>query len=96
VVSLLLRAERRPWFGAFERSLPAGGDGTLTGRLADVAVRAKTGTLFVRPTSTLSGYVRSADGVTVAFSILTHDVPEPTAEGIEDAIVRTLAGAAMG
>jgi D-alanyl-D-alanine carboxypeptidase/D-alanyl-D-alanine-endopeptidase (penicillin-binding protein 4) len=96
VVWLLLQAERRPWFGALERSLPAGGDGTLTGRLGDVAVRAKTGTLFVRPTSTLSGFVTSADGVTIAFSILTHDVPQPTAESLEDAVVRALAGASMG
>ena len=59
------------------------------------AVRAKTGTLFVRPTSTLSGYVRSADGSLVAFSVLTHGLPQATAEGIEDAVVRTLAGATI-
>jgi D-alanyl-D-alanine carboxypeptidase/D-alanyl-D-alanine-endopeptidase (penicillin-binding protein 4) len=80
----------------FWRSLPAGGDGTLSGRLIDVPVRAKTGTLFVRPTSTLSGYVTTADGRTVAFSVLTHDLPEATAEGIEDAVVRALAAARIG
>ena len=96
VTWLLLRAERAPWFPVFERSLPAGGEGTLSGRLTDVDVRAKTGTLFVRPTSTLSGYVRSADGSRVAFSVLTHGLPQATAEGIEDAVVRTLAAARIG
>jgi D-alanyl-D-alanine carboxypeptidase len=91
VVSLLLQAQRQRWFPVFERSLPEGGEGTLGGRLVDVPVRAKTGTLFVRPTSALSGYVRSADGALFAFSVLTHDLPQSTAEGIEDAVVRTLA-----
>jgi D-alanyl-D-alanine carboxypeptidase len=58
-------------------------------------VRAKTGTLFVRPTSTLSGYVTTCNGRTVAFSVLTHDLPESTAVGIEDAVVRALAGATI-
>ena len=93
VVSLLLQAQRQRWFPVFERSLPDGGDGTLGGRLVDVPVRAKTGTLFVRPTSTLSGYVRSADGTLLAFSVLTHDLPQSTAESVQDAVVRALAGA---
>jgi D-alanyl-D-alanine carboxypeptidase/D-alanyl-D-alanine-endopeptidase (penicillin-binding protein 4) len=93
VVSLLLRARREPWFGAFFRSLAPGGDGTLDGRLAGVPVRAKTGTLFVRPTSTLSGYVTDASGATVAFSVLTRGLPSSVAEPIEDAVVRTLAAA---
>jgi hypothetical protein len=32
----------------------------------------------------------------VAFSVLTHDLPETTAEAIEDAVVRALAGASIG
>jgi D-alanyl-D-alanine carboxypeptidase/D-alanyl-D-alanine-endopeptidase (penicillin-binding protein 4) len=95
LVTLLLAAQRRPWFPVFLRSLPAGGDGTLAGRLTDVPVHAKTGTLFVRPTSTLSGYVTTRNGHLVAFSVLTHDLPEATAEGIEDAVVRALAGATI-
>jgi serine-type D-Ala-D-Ala carboxypeptidase/endopeptidase (penicillin-binding protein 4) len=95
VVWLLLRGQEAPWFPVFERSLPAGGEGTLAARLTDVPVRAKTGTLFVRPTSTLSGYVNSANGSRVAFSVLTRDLPQATAEGIEDAVVRTLAGATV-
>ena len=93
VVSLLLQARRAPWFGAFYRSLAAGGEGTLDSRLVGVPVRAKTGTLFVRPTSTLSGYVRSADGRTVAFSVLTRGLTAAAAEPIEDAVVRALAAA---
>lgn len=96
LVTLLLGAQRRPWFPVFLRSLPAGGDGTLSGRLVGLPVRAKTGTLFVRPTSTLSGYVTTANGRTVAFSVLTHDLPEGTAEAIEDAVVHALAGASVG
>ncbi|MEP6758592.1 MAG: D-alanyl-D-alanine carboxypeptidase [Actinomycetota bacterium] len=96
VVTLLLAAQRRPWFPVFDRSLPAGGEGTLAGRLVGVPVRAKTGTLFVRPTSTLSGYVTTRDGQTVTFSVLTHDLPEATALAIEDAVVRAIAGATIG
>ena len=95
LVTLLLTAERRPWFPVFFRSLPAGGEGTLSGRLAGVPVRAKTGTLFVRPTSTLSGYVTTRDGRRVAFSVLTHDLPEATAVAIEDAVVRAIADATI-
>ena len=95
LVTLLLAAQRRPWFPVFLRSLPTGDDGTLSGRLSGVPVRAKTGTLFVRPTSTLSGYVTTRNGRTVAFSVLTHDLPEATAEAIEDAVVRALAGATI-
>ena len=95
LVTLLLAAQRRPWFPVFLRSLPTGGDGTLAGRLTGLPVHAKTGTLFVRPTSTLSGYVATRNGRTVAFSVLTHDLPESTALGIEDAVVRALAGATI-
>jgi serine-type D-Ala-D-Ala carboxypeptidase/endopeptidase (penicillin-binding protein 4) len=93
LVALLLAAHRRAWFAAFERSLPTGGDGTLSNRLIGVPVHAKTGTLFIRPASALSGYVTSRNGVTVAFSVLTHDLPESTAVRIEDTVVRTLAAA---
>jgi D-alanyl-D-alanine carboxypeptidase len=58
-------------------------------------VRAKTGTLFIRPASTLSGYVTTRAGTQVAFSVLTHDLPEGTAVSIEDTIVRILAAATV-
>lgn len=91
LVSLLLQAARAPWGRVLERSLPAGGEGTLAGRLVGVGVRAKTGTLFVTPVSALSGYVRSVDGVRVAFSVLSRGMDEPAAVALEDAIVRLLA-----
>jgi D-alanyl-D-alanine carboxypeptidase/D-alanyl-D-alanine-endopeptidase (penicillin-binding protein 4) len=96
VVTLLLEAPGRPWFPAFFASLPAPGEGTLSGRLVDVAVRAKTGTLFARPTSALSGYVRTADGALAAFSVLTEGLGSRSGEAIEDAVVRILAGADVG
>jgi D-alanyl-D-alanine carboxypeptidase/D-alanyl-D-alanine-endopeptidase (penicillin-binding protein 4) len=92
VVTLLLNAEREPWFATFRASLPAPGEGTLAGRLANLPVRAKTGTLFVRPTSCLSGYVRARDGTLLAFSVLTRGLDATTAEPIEDAIARIAAG----
>ena len=95
MVTMLLDARRAPWFQALYRSLPAGGEGTLSSRLAGVPVRAKTGTLFIRPASTLSGYVRTQAGTLVAFSILTHDLPESTAVAIEDGVVRTLAASSI-
>ncbi len=96
VVTLLLAARRRPWFGAFLASLPEPGEGTLAGRLAGVSVRAKTGTLFVRPTSALSGYVQTIGGTLAAFSILTEGLSSRDGEALEDAVVRILAGARIG
>ena len=95
MVTLLLGAQRAPWFHTLYRSLPAGGEGTLSARLDGVPVRAKTGTLFIRPASTLSGYVRTQAGTLVAFSVLTHDLPGSTALAIEDGIVRTLAASSI-
>jgi D-alanyl-D-alanine carboxypeptidase/D-alanyl-D-alanine-endopeptidase (penicillin-binding protein 4) len=95
MVTMLLNARRARWFQALYRSLPAGGEGTLSTRLAGVPVRAKTGTLFIRPASTLSGYVRTQAGTLVAFSVLTHDLPESTAVAIEDGVVRTLAASSI-
>jgi D-alanyl-D-alanine carboxypeptidase/D-alanyl-D-alanine-endopeptidase (penicillin-binding protein 4) len=93
VVTLLLGARHEPWFRPFLASLPRPGEGTLERRLAGVSVRAKTGSLFVTPASTLSGYVRDAAERAVAFSILTRGMGPGTAIAIEDAIVRLLAGA---
>ena len=91
LVTLLLDAEHEPWGPALWASLPAPGQGTLTGRLAGVPVRAKTGTLFVTPASALSGYVRSADGRRLAFSVISRGLDKATAIAIEDAVVRILA-----
>ena len=93
MVTVLLDARRAPWGAVFVRSLPTPGQGTLAGRLVGLPVRAKTGTLFVRLASALSGYVRTASGATVAFSILTAGYGAGEAVPIEDAIVRILARA---
>jgi serine-type D-Ala-D-Ala carboxypeptidase/endopeptidase (penicillin-binding protein 4) len=93
VLTLLLAARHRSWFPVLLASLPAPGEGTLSGRLAGAPVRAKTGTLFARPTSALSGYVRTADGVLAAFTILTEGLGSSSGEALEDAVVRVLADA---
>jgi D-alanyl-D-alanine carboxypeptidase/D-alanyl-D-alanine-endopeptidase (penicillin-binding protein 4) len=80
----------------FKESLPiAGRDGTLGGRLKEVAekVFAKTGSLTYD--NSLSGYLTSADGRTWAFSIMCND---QTGRGdsirLVDQIVTLLAGSA--
>ncbi len=96
LVSLLLAARHEPWAGTFMSSLPGPGEGTLSGRLSGVGVNAKTGTLFVTPVSALSGYVRAANGRTVAFSVLSRGLSKASAVALEDAVVRTLANAPVG
>lgn len=96
VVSLLLLAMREPWASALVGSLPGPGEGTVGDRLAGVPVRAKTGTLFETPVSSLGGYVTDADGSTVAFSVMSRGLDKSTAASIEDEIVRILAAADVG
>ena len=63
---------------AFFSSLPRGGEAetTLDYRLKGVPVWAKTGSLeYVR---TLSGYVRTADGRMMAFSLLANNYTVPS------------------
>ena len=95
LTSLLLVAASEPWAPAFEASLPAPGQGTLRGRLLGVPVRAKTGTLFTVPCSTLAGYVRDADGRRVAFAVLSDGIPKGSSIAVEDAVVRLLASSAV-
>ena len=77
--------------GPFEDALPLGGrDGTLAGRLkgtpAENNARAKTGSLS--NARALSGYVKSADGERIVFSLLANnfetapDVIDTTADAI--------------
>jgi D-alanyl-D-alanine carboxypeptidase/D-alanyl-D-alanine-endopeptidase (penicillin-binding protein 4) len=80
----------------WEESLPvaAGGVGSLRNRMGGTAaagnLRAKTGT--IREVSSLSGYVRTADGERLAFSIVANDLPdEGRAKRLEDQIGARLA-----
>jgi len=83
-------------FPAFYESLPiAGVDGTLANRMkgttADHNVRAKTGT--VDKARSLSGYVTTADGRQLLFSVLCNNftVPNRDVERVQDAILVWLA-----
>lgn len=74
----------------FIDSFPAPGEGTLRRRLNGTVVRAKTGTL--KDHSGLSGYVVTAYGETVGFSILVNDVPQVwRAVELQDKLVHLLA-----
>jgi D-alanyl-D-alanine carboxypeptidase/D-alanyl-D-alanine-endopeptidase (penicillin-binding protein 4) len=76
IIKVLDAMRRSPHFSVFRDALPiAGVDGTIGSRMRETAaatnVRAKTGTLdMVR---SLSGYVTSADGRVLIFSILCNN-----------------------
>ena len=73
--TLLTYAARQPWGELYRSSLPVGGvDGSLAGRFAGpmkAKVFAKTGTLS--EVNALSGYLTTATGKTLVFSILCND-----------------------
>ncbi len=81
--------------GCAARSPAAGIDGTIEGRLkgtkAEGNVRAKTGTLG--HVCCLSGYLKTADGDTRAFSMLANNflVSNRSAEYVQDAALELLA-----
>ena len=86
VVRLLWYTDTQTWADDMRSTLAAGGQGTLAGRLTNVNVRAKTGTLT--GISALSGWVASKDtGDWIEFSILSQGMPKTTASQIEDRIV---------
>ncbi len=96
IVQLLGAMRQRPDFDVFYDSLAiAGKDGTLAERMRGTAAaenaRAKTGTLNVA--TSLSGYVTSANGHLVAFSILMAGDPLDwvNSTGAQDKIVAALA-----
>jgi D-alanyl-D-alanine carboxypeptidase len=89
IVDLLEYAETRPWGEVLRRTLPTGGQGTLAGRLGDVRVRAKTGTLD--EISALSGWVwLERTGDWAEFSILSRGITKTRSMQIENAIVRVV------
>jgi D-alanyl-D-alanine carboxypeptidase len=89
IVDLLEYAETRPWGGTLRETLPKGGQGTLEGRLTDVRLRAKTGTLD--EVSALSGWVwLERVGDWAEFSILSRGITKQHSMRIENAIVRVV------
>lgn len=79
---------------AYRLSLPEAADPRGLRRMQGTAaagnLRAKSGT--IQHVSSLSGYVRAADGERLAFSIIANDVPSPArAKRMEDAIGARLA-----
>jgi D-alanyl-D-alanine carboxypeptidase/D-alanyl-D-alanine-endopeptidase (penicillin-binding protein 4) len=93
---LLAYASRQPWGAAWRATLPvAGVDGTLRSRYKDSPLKgrlwAKTGTLD--EVNTLSGYLTTASGKTLAFSILAngHRPGDNAAMQTIDQIVETIA-----
>ena len=92
---LLTYAARQPWGAAWRDTLPiAGVDGTLSGRFKTSPLKghlwAKTGTL--NETNTLSGYLTTATGKTLTFSIMVNghrpgnEVESQAIDRIADAI----------
>jgi D-alanyl-D-alanine carboxypeptidase/D-alanyl-D-alanine-endopeptidase (penicillin-binding protein 4) len=72
---LLSFASRQPWGAAWRNTFPiAGVDGTLANRFKTSPLKgrlwAKTGTL--NETNCLSGYLTTASGKTLAFSIMVN------------------------
>jgi serine-type D-Ala-D-Ala carboxypeptidase/endopeptidase (penicillin-binding protein 4) len=96
IVSILEAMRRSPNFGVFFESLPiAGVDGTIRTRMRDTPaqgnLRAKTGTLSM--VRSLSGYVRTADGRLLEFSMLCNNwtTPQAAVDRVQDTIGAALA-----
>lgn len=101
VVRVLDVMRRHEHFDVFHQALPVGGvDGTLRTRMIGTAaesnVRAKTGT--IDKARALSGYVTTADGRLLLFSMLAnnHVVAHREVERVQDALLAFLAGARIG
>ena len=98
IFSILRRSARQSWGSYLYSALPvAGVSGTLRYRMrtgpAHRNAHAKTGTL--NTASALSGYVRSANGHKLVFSIIQNRRPRLdvlAAHRLQDAIVQLLAG----
>jgi D-alanyl-D-alanine carboxypeptidase/D-alanyl-D-alanine-endopeptidase (penicillin-binding protein 4) len=97
ILAVLLRADSQPYAGRFRASLPvAGVNGTLRTRMrsgpAYRNAQAKTGTLD--DASALSGYVHTANGHRIVFSIVINrsNLNIDAARALQDRIVQTLAG----
>lgn len=101
IVNVLDAMRRSPWFATYRDALPiAGVDGTIGNRMKGTPAagnaRAKTGT--VDKARSLSGYVTTADGRLVMFSMLSNNFTVPTreVERVQDLLVTTLAARPLG
>ncbi|MEN9592877.1 MAG: hypothetical protein RJA21_1351 [Gemmatimonadota bacterium] len=101
IVKVLDAMRRSPSFATYRDALPiAGVDGTIGNRMKGTPAagnaRAKTGT--VDKARALSGYVTTADGQLILFSMLSNNFTVPTreVERVQDLLVTTLAGRALG
>ena len=99
VVRVLDAVRRSPNFAVFRDALPlAGVDGTIANRMRGTAaagnVHAKTGS--VDKARSLSGYVTTADGRLLIFSLLCNNwtTPQREVDQVADAIAVRLAGLA--
>lgn len=97
LIQVLKFMHRNKYFPHFFNSLSvAGVDGTLENRMkktrAENNVHAKTGSFA--NVSALSGYVRTADGEMLAFSVLANNflVPKEIVENVQDRALSRLAG----
>lgn len=77
LTSVLVKAKTKPWFAAWQASLPvAGVDGTLVNRMKNTPaagnLKAKTGSLS--GVSGLSGYVKTQAGRELVFSVVQNNV----------------------
>ena len=97
VIRVLDAMQRAPWGEGYRLALPlAGVDGTIANRMKNTPaarnVNAKTGTLD--KARSLSGYVTTADGRVLLFSMLCNNytVPNREVERVQDLLASTLAG----
>jgi serine-type D-Ala-D-Ala carboxypeptidase/endopeptidase (penicillin-binding protein 4) len=96
LIRILEHMHRNPQFSVFYDALPiAGIDGTLAARMkgtkAENNVHAKTGTLT--HVSSLSGYIKTADNETLAFSMIANNflIEKDGAEHLQDSALVRLA-----
>ncbi|HYJ79761.1 MAG TPA: D-alanyl-D-alanine carboxypeptidase/D-alanyl-D-alanine-endopeptidase [Longimicrobiaceae bacterium] len=95
LVSALYYAHQQPWSRAFHESLAVGGerDGTLARMFGSAPAKgnlhAKTG--YIRGVRSLSGYVRTAGGELVAFSLIYNGRNTSGARGVQQQLGDLLA-----
>lgn len=99
LVALFRFARRQPWFTTWYDALPVAGDprrmvgGTLTDRFrgtpAEGRVHAKTGSMT--GVDALAGYLKRANGQTLAFSLLVNNFAGDSPRPVIDAFVVRLA-----